>query len=154
MSQEEQQLELHARIESLESVVESQKHSRESDNDLRKENARLEKKVIKSNEVLHHVRKQAEEEKSFSQGLLTRIDKLIEQNESQSQIISTLTAENGDLKDNVRDLMFFVEARDKVPGLAGGELSGGTVGIAAPAPSTSSQKKKKKKEKKGDDTAK
>ncbi|TIB89587.1 zf-UBP-domain-containing protein [Wallemia mellicola] len=157
---EEQQLELHARLESLESVVEAQKHSRESDDDLRKENARLEKKVIKSNEVLHHVRRQAEEEKSFSEGLLTRIDKLIEQNESQSQIISTLTAENGDLKENVRDLMFFVEARDKVPALAGGELSGGTVGIAAPAPapSTSSQKKKKKKEKekekRGDNTTK
>lgn len=135
-------------------VIESQKNLRDREEALMRDNARLEKKVAKSAEIMQLVRKQADEEKSFSRGLLARIDKLIQHNDTQNQTIAALSAENTDLKENVRDLMFFVEAREKVPNLADGELTGGSVGIASPPPSYSQQKKKKKKkEKKPQQTA-
>ncbi|TIB61694.1 hypothetical protein E3P78_02682 [Wallemia ichthyophaga] len=120
---ENKQAYLNARVESLEMAIESQRNMVDPEEGLIKENNRLEKKVSKSAEILHF-------------------------NESQNEIIAGLSAENTELKENVRDLMFFMEAREKVPTLAEGEMAGGSVGVAPPPPSYSKQKKKKKKKEK------
>jgi BRCA1-associated protein len=101
--------------------------------------------------------KQAEEdlrgERLMSQGLVARIDRMVNENETRKAEMDILRAENADLRDQVRDLMFFVEARTKVANEGGEELRDGTVALpddkkAAVASTTTKNKKKKKVAKK------
>lgn len=84
-------------------------------------------------------RQQHEEEKSVSQGLYANVQKLQEKQASQEQQIA-------DLSEQLRDLMFFVSARDKVEqseGDAAVSLAGGDVSV--PQPSAKKHGKKGKR---------
>lgn len=89
-------------------------------------------------------------ERLLSQGLVSRIDKLFSDNEARQAEMAALRAENADLKEQVRDLMFFVEARAKVANEGGEELRGGDLEVAPDkskdtSEATSAPKHKKKK---------
>lgn len=104
---------------------------------------------------LKRVKKLDEElrgEKLMSQGLVSRIDKLVEDDSARQKDIHTLYSENAELKEQVRDLMFFVEARTKVNNEGGEELRGGDLEVAnggqqkgSSGVSSKSKAKKKKK---------
>ena len=164
---EEKQSSLLSRIDSLEIMIEDQRNVSERENELRNESVKLEKKLNKSNELLQGFKKQIDEEKFVSRGLLERIDKLLERDNCSQSVIRTLESENRELKENVRDLMFFVEARDKVANESR-ELEGGSIVIPkgqqersqqnqkqseslnnnkSPTTTTSNKSKKKKKKK-------
>ncbi|KAF3905378.1 hypothetical protein ABW21_db0203459 [Orbilia brochopaga] len=88
---------------------------------LEKSKTRAEKKAEKATELLRKFEKDWREEKTVNDGLLERVDKLNKEHES-------LTTENIDLKEQLRDLMFFLEGREKLKemdeeGIEEGEVS-------------------------------
>lgn len=68
-------------------------------------------------------------ERVMSKGLVARIDKLMADDKERQSEVAALRAENVELKEQVRDLMFFVEARAKVEHEGGEELRGGGVEV-------------------------
>ncbi|MCO5565237.1 hypothetical protein L7F22_018910 [Adiantum nelumboides] len=87
-------------------------------------------------------------ERLMAQGLVSRIEKMTSEDKGWQKEIETLRTENAELKEQVRDLMFFVEARAKVEHEGGEELREGDVqmgGRQNSSASTANAKKKKKK---------
>lgn len=91
-------------------------------------------------------------ERLMAQGLVSRIEKMTSEDKGWQKEIESLRSENADLKEQVRDLMFFVEARAKVEHEGGEELREGDVQMGgrqnASAGSANAKKKKKKVAKK------
>lgn len=87
-------------------------------------------------------------ERLMAQGLVSRIEKMTNEDKGWQKEVETLRSENAELKEQVRDLMFFVEARAKVEHEGGEELREGDVQMGGKQnPSTSSANAKKKKKK-------
>ncbi|KAK6541263.1 hypothetical protein TWF694_008628 [Orbilia ellipsospora] len=74
---------------------------------LEKSKTRAERKAEKATELLRKFEKDWREEKTVSEGLLERVEKIKQEREG-------LLKENTDLKEQLRDLMFFVEGREKL----------------------------------------
>lgn len=74
---------------------------------LERSKTRAEKKAEKATELLRKFEKDWREEKTVNDGLLERVDKINKEREE-------LLRENADLKDQLRDMMFFVEGREKL----------------------------------------
>ncbi|PWN31622.1 zf-UBP-domain-containing protein [Meira miltonrushii] len=91
-------------------------------------------------------------ERLMAQGLVSRIEKMTSEDKGWQKEIESLRSENAELKEQVRDLMFFVEARAKVEHEGGEELREGDVQMGgrqnASAGSANAKKKKKKVAKK------
>ncbi|EWC45287.1 hypothetical protein DRE_06014 [Drechslerella stenobrocha 248] len=88
---------------------------------LEKSKARAEKKAEKATDILRKFEKDWREEKAVNDGLLQRVDVLSKEREE-------FMNNNIDLKEQLRDLMFFVEGREKLKemdeeGIAEGEVS-------------------------------
>ncbi|KAF3096880.1 hypothetical protein TWF594_011553 [Orbilia oligospora] len=92
---------------------------------LEKSKTRAERKAEKATELLRKFEKDWREEKTVNDGLLERVDKINKEREE-------LLRENVDLKDQLRDMMFFVEGREKLKemdeeGIEEGEVTIGDV---------------------------
>ncbi|EGX49555.1 hypothetical protein AOL_s00078g44 [Orbilia oligospora ATCC 24927] len=92
---------------------------------LEKSKTRAEKKAEKATELLRKFEKDWREEKTVNDGLLERVDKINKEREE-------LLREKMDLKDQLRDMMFFVEGREKLKemdeeGIEEGEVTIGDV---------------------------
>ncbi|KAK6505321.1 hypothetical protein TWF481_007227 [Arthrobotrys musiformis] len=74
---------------------------------LEKSKTRAEKRADKATELLRKFEKDWREEKTVNDGLLERVEKINKEREE-------LVKENVDLKDQLRDMMFFVEGREKL----------------------------------------
>ncbi|PWY96924.1 hypothetical protein BCV70DRAFT_228886 [Testicularia cyperi] len=88
---------------------------------LKREKERSDKKAEKAVELARKLQDEMQAERSISSGLLRRLEKT-QENEK------TLQAQVQDLGEQVNDLMFFVQARDKVD-QEGGEAQGGDLEI-------------------------
>ena len=85
---------------------------------------RLDKQLRKALETTRTLRKQYDEEKSVSDALSTRAERLQSDQESMQR-------EMTDLKDNLRDLMFYVSASEKIQQSgSASQLSGGDAYVA------------------------
>lgn len=84
-------------------------------------------------------------ERLMSKGLICKIEKLENDGEDRKQDMMMLGMENQDLKEQVRDLMAFVETRDTIEKQGGEEMRGGsiTVGKGKQSSSTSTETKAK-----------
>ncbi|ANB12116.1 Etp1p [Sugiyamaella lignohabitans] len=100
------------------------------------DHARLLEKVKTISESVTQANRQIEEEKAFSLGLVTKVDSLVETIKQKDQEIN-------DLNDQIRDLMFFLDAKEKLAN-ADEDVQQGTVSVA-PAPSKKKPKRKPKK---------
>ncbi|KAK6330162.1 hypothetical protein TWF730_004659 [Orbilia blumenaviensis] len=90
---------------------------------LEKSKTRAEKKAEKATELLRKFEKDWREEKTVNDGLLERVDKMSKEREE-------LLRENLDLKDQLRDMMFFVEGREKLKEMDEEGIEEGEVTIA------------------------
>lgn len=109
----------------------------ERSNDLlSKEKERSDKKAEKAIELARTLEKDLHSERSMNKGLMERLEKTKESEQG-------LKAQVTDLQEQVNDLMFFVQARDKLD-QEGGEAQGGDVELRA-KPTASSRKGKGRK---------
>ncbi|CAZ81648.1 unnamed protein product [Tuber melanosporum] len=94
---------------------------------LEKAKERAERKAEKWADMARRMEKEWKEEKGVNNGLMERIEFLTKDSELRRK-------ENEDLKEQIRDLMFFVEAREKIKD-KGEEVMEGTVTVGdAPPP--------------------
>ncbi|EPS41934.1 hypothetical protein H072_4087 [Dactylellina haptotyla CBS 200.50] len=104
---------------------------------LEKSKNRAEKKAEKATELLRKFEKDWREEKTVNDGLLDRVDQISKEREE-------LLQENVDLKDQLRDLMFFVEGREKLKDIDEEGIEEGEVSIGD-APDSKKKRKGKGK---------
>lgn len=100
---------------------------------LEKTSARAEARAKRFEDMARNIQKEWRDEKEVNGGLLERIKHLDQQNQQRTEEIA-------DLKDQLRDVMFFLDAQNKLEG-AGDDIQEGTVEVA--------EKPKESKKKKG-----
>lgn len=105
---------------------------------LTKDKDRAERKAEKFGEMARRLEKEWKEEKSMNSSLLEKVEYLTKQTEEMKK-------ESDESREQIRDLMFFLEAREKLKE-GGEEIQEGTVTVAeAPDKKNSNSKKKKGK---------
>lgn len=112
-----------------------------------REKQKVEKKAGKAAELARKFEKELKEEKAVSEGLLRNLGKMKERAELSEKQKQEHDVKIAELQDELRDVMFFLEARTKIEQSEGAEAeaAGGSVEL----PSTSTPANKKKKGKKG-----
>ncbi|OBZ74261.1 RING finger protein ETP1 [Grifola frondosa] len=129
---EEQTTELRAQVDNLRSLVEQlstevekskasarqdeTKRKREEDArtaELEREKIKAEKRAEKAAELARTLAKELREERAVSEGLMKNLGKTKEQVDEAEQVKTELQKKVRDLEDQVRDVMFFLEARTK-----------------------------------------
>lgn len=116
---------------------------------IQKERDKAEKRAEKAIEVARKIEKELREEKMVNEGLLKNLAVYREKSEGVEVERKKLMDKMADLEDQLRDVMFFLETKDKIEkgeGV-GAELAGGSleVSVATPPPTSSNGKKKRKK---------
>lgn len=121
-----------------------------------KDKAKAEARAEKVTELARKLEKELREERAVSSGLMTNLGKMKERVEAVEKEKEAFTGKVRDLEDQVRDVMFFLDAKNKIEqgGGAEAEAAGGSVSVPTipPSPSietlTASNGKKKKAKKK------
>lgn len=108
-----------------------------------KERAKVEKKAEKALELARKFEKELREERMVNEGLLQNLTAVKQRSEAFEKEKGEFMSRIGELEDQMRDLMFYLETRDKVE-KDDGELAGASVELR-PSPSSSTNRKKKKK---------
>jgi BRCA1-associated protein len=163
---EEQTAALHAELAGLKDVVaqlrqeadasraaataEEGRRRREEEerlSEMLRDKQRAEKKSERFGEVARSLEKELREERAVSGGLLKNLEaaqKRAEEGEAERVALARRVQE---LEDQVRDVMFFLEARTKIEAGEGemAEVAGGDVTVPVPAPSTQTQTPRRKK---------
>jgi len=108
---------------------------------------RIEKKSERFAEVARSLEKELREERAVSSGLLKNLEaaqKRVEEGEAER---TALTRRVEELEEQVRDVMFFLEARTKIEEGEGemAEVAGGDIAVSTPAPSSTQRPRRKKK---------
>ena len=119
-------------------------HLKEGDQKLSKMEAKLNRFMSR----LQVAEKKANEEAMLNTTLMKNHSLLLEQCVAKDKSIAQQGAEIGDLKEQVRDIMFFLETREKakkMDEIAGSSVVGLPSSPTAPAPGSSATRKKKKK---------
>ncbi|KAG1831255.1 hypothetical protein EV424DRAFT_1573268 [Suillus variegatus] len=167
---EEQTTELKTQVEELRNLVEklsldlakdkteakereAQCHREEEErlNEVYKDKIKAEKKAERIAEIARKVEKELKEEKAVSEGLLKNLTKMKETNAQSEVQRQEYQAKIDDLQDQVRDVMFFLEARAKIEQEDGAsaEAAGGTVELPPASGASSGTGNRKRKTKKG-----
>ncbi|KAF9245295.1 hypothetical protein BU15DRAFT_85626 [Melanogaster broomeanus] len=110
-----------------------------------REKQKAERKAEKVAELARKFEKELKEEKAFSEGLLENLGKMKERVEVSDRQKEELDAKISDLQDQLRDVMFFLEARTKIEQGEGAEAEAAGGSVELPRSSTSANKKKKGK---------
>jgi len=135
-SAEKATVEATAAVASLRSFEEKYNHlTQEVMPSLEKAKARAEAKAQKFAEMARHMEKEWKEEKRVNEGLLERVKFLDNENTERGKEVA-------ELKEQVRDLMFFLQAREKM-GDVGEDVQEGVITVGD-APKEGGKKKKGK----------
>jgi len=112
---------------------------------LAKEKEKAERKAEKLSESSRRLQDELNTERAISEGLMKNMDSMKKKMELVDTEKKELSSKVADLEDQMRDIMFFLEAREKIEqgGGAVGEAAGGSV-VVPPPPTPRSAKKKKK----------
>jgi BRCA1-associated protein len=108
-----------------------------------KERTKVEKKAEKAMELARKFEKELREEKMVNNGLLQNLAAVKKRSEAFEQEKTEFMGRISELEEQMRDLMFYLETREKVE-KEGGELAGASVEMR-PTPTASSSTRKKKK---------
>ena len=114
---------------------------------IKKEREKAEKRAERAVELARKFEKELREEKMVNEGLLKNLAVYRERSEGVEEERKKLMDKMADLEDQLRDVMFFLETKDKIENGEGAELAGGSleVSVPPPAPTSSNRKKKRKK---------
>jgi BRCA1-associated protein len=136
-----------AELEATEARLEAETEARAAQ--IQKEREKAEKRAQRAIEMARKFEKELREEKMVNEGLLKNLAVYREKGEGFEEEKKKLMNKVADLEDQLRDVMFFLETKDKIEKGegAGAELAGGSleVSVPAPAPTSSNGKKKRKK---------
>jgi BRCA1-associated protein len=130
-------------------MAEERRRRREEDerfSEMLHDKQRVEKKSERFAEVARSLEKELREERAVSNGLLKNLEaaqKRVEEGETERGALAQRVKE---LEEQVRDVMFFLEARTKIEAGEGemAEVAGGDVAVPTPGPSTQTSRRKKK----------
>jgi BRCA1-associated protein len=112
-----------------------------------KDKAKAKSRAEKAISLARKFEKELKEEKAVSEGLMRNIGKMKEKVEEAEIEKREFSEKIRDLEDQVRDVMFFLEAKTKIEngdGI-GAELAGGSVQVPFPLPRSNTKKKKTRK---------
>ncbi|KAI8974554.1 zf-UBP-domain-containing protein [Trametes punicea] len=147
---EEQTAELRNQLESMRSLVEQlsaevelhkQRAAQEAERRAREEEERMaalerekvkaEKRAEKASELARSLAKELQEERAVSEGLMKNLAAAKEHAEAASRETATFRQQVQELQDQVRDVMFFLEAKSKIESGEGpaAEAAGGTLEV-------------------------
>jgi BRCA1-associated protein len=102
---------------------------------LSKDRDRLAQKVEKSNDLARNITAKWQEEKKVGEGLLSRVNHMTEMVGKLRTEIREAKEESADLKEQNRDLSFFISSSEKVKqveGELGEEIKEGTLSVPEP----------------------
>ena len=113
---------------------------------LEKERQKSERKAERLADLSRKLEKELKEERAVSEGLMGNLAKMKERMEEVDKDKAVMTNKISELEDQMRDVMFFLEAREKIETGQGveSEAAGGTIELR-PSESKPSGKGKKKK---------
>ncbi|KAG8967404.1 hypothetical protein FRC03_010020 [Tulasnella sp. 419] len=140
---EEQQASLEAKLVEEADV---QKEFQKKCEIMEKERTKADKRAEKMMNVAKQMEKELREERAVSQGMLKNMTILKEKMETAEEEKKALVQKVTELEDQLRDIMFYMEASAKIAEAGedgAGEAAGGTVSL--PPSASSSRKKKVKK---------
>jgi BRCA1-associated protein len=111
-----------------------------------KDKTKAEQRVQKVSEIARKLDKELKEERAVSEGLLRNLGAMKEKVELTQKEKTGLTTKIGEMEDQLRDVMFFLEAKSKIEQGDGveAEAAGGSLEVRVP-PTSSTKKKKSKK---------
>ncbi|TFK51712.1 zf-UBP-domain-containing protein [Heliocybe sulcata] len=114
---------------------------------LEKERARADKRAEKATDLARRLEKELKEERAVSEGLLRNLEKMKERVEQADREKENFGSRIGELEDQLRDVMFFLEARTKIEQGDGveAEAVGGSVELPTPSLRTPGKKRKPRK---------
>lgn len=162
---EEQGAELKSQVEELKSMVqglsreiekeklaaaeERERRKKEEEakiDEMQRDKTKAEKRAEKVSDVAKKLEKELREERAVSEGLMKNLSKMKQRVEESDKEKADFRSKIADLEDQVRDVMFFLEAKTKIEhgGGAEAEAAGGSVEMPVSPPSS-----KKKKSRKG-----
>lgn len=137
-------------------IAEETRRHREEDerfSEMLRDKQRVEKKSERFAEVARSLEKELREERAVSNGLLKNLEAAQKRAEEGETERAELVQRAKELEDQVRDVMFFLEARTKIEAGEGemAEVAGGDVAVPTPSsgPSTQTSRRKKKGKRKG-----
>jgi len=109
-----------------------------------KEKMKAETRADRLTELTNKLRKELAEERAVSEGLMTNLSRLKGKSELDEQRVK-------ELEDQVRDVMFFLDAKQKIASGSGieSEAAGGSIEVVSTPPHTAKVNGKKKKSNKG-----
>jgi BRCA1-associated protein len=112
-----------------------------------KDRTRAEKRAEKMTDVARRLEKELREERAVSAGLMQNLENLKEKTMASNKERDEFNTRIKDLEDQLRDVMFFLQARDKIENAEGpvAEAQGGSLQIPSPPPVSKSAKKKSSK---------
>lgn len=110
-----------------------------------KDKEKAERKVEKLAELSRRLQDELKTEKAISEGLMKNMESMKKKMELADVEKKELSSKVTDLEDQMRDVMFFLEAREKIEqgGGAVGEAAGGSVVVPTPPTPRSAKKKKR-----------
>jgi BRCA1-associated protein len=166
---EEQTTELRTQIDELKSLVEKlsnefareqvrneeqeariRKEEEEKVSQIAKERAKTDHRAEKVSELARRLEKELREERAVSESLMKNLGKLKEKAELADKEKDKFTNKVRDLEDQLRDVMFFLEAKTKIEQGDGveSEAAGGSIAVPTPSPTHPMLNGKKKKARK------
>ena len=118
---------------------------------LEKDKLKAEKKSEKVTELVKTLQKELKEERAVSEGLLKNLGKMKERVELSDTEKKDLTSKIADLQDQVRDVMFFLEAKTKIEEGSGpaAEAAGGSIEMLSPVRENARTSSRRKSPRKG-----
>ncbi|KAI0731290.1 zf-UBP-domain-containing protein [Earliella scabrosa] len=114
--------------------------------EIERERAKAEKRAEKASELARSLAKELREERAVSEGLMKNLAAAKEQADASALEATKLKEQVQELQDQVRDVMFFLEAKEKIEtgdGVAG-EAAGGTLEVSQATNSKSTPSRRKK----------
>ncbi|TFK74931.1 BRCA1-associated protein [Pluteus cervinus] len=127
-----------------ETEVQAKKDAEKRIAELAKEKAKIEQRLDQWTELARQRGKQLEEEKAVNKGLVENLQEMKLKVEVTNKLVEDANQKIRDLEDQVRDVMFFLDAKTKIESGegAGAEAAGGSLEITQPPPPPPSRKKK------------
>ncbi|KAJ6485882.1 hypothetical protein C8R45DRAFT_1062723 [Mycena sanguinolenta] len=135
------------RAAAKEEIAQRRQDEEERMQSLEKDKAKAEARVEKMTGLARRLEKELSAERAVSEGLMKNLGKTKERLEQSEKEKNETLAKMEDLQEQLRDVMFFLEAKTKIEQGGGveAEAAGGSIEIAdVPSPKPNIKKKKKK----------
>jgi len=135
--------------ERVSAVEERERRRREDElklDEMHRDKVKAEKRAEKLADIAKKLEKELREERAVSEGLMKNLGKMKEKVQLADVEKAQFRTQIAELNDQVRDVMFFLEAKEKIESGGGAEeAAGGSVEVPISPPPVPSSKKKKSK---------